>query len=333
MSRSVETSVTKRVGNSCECLFYSKNILLRATFSFQLIIKWYGTRNAPGTKDFSPFKEWNLFVSMLFEQIGRPTEEINKENGDRSMDLESDNSHIKRRKSDVIHGSDSDWNFLCNIFQSVQSDPRDTENRPLLTYKCESQLFPHIPLIFYTLHLLYEDLKLDTSLVNEIKWLGQLLHQLSVDLNLKPFECHYVTDFPELLRNNRQVIIKDQDANKLLHTSFYFSTDVPNLFKFIYSVICGVATRPYPYIKEINVTSKNIAQIISLIFERVTDLKTCVKKIVPPGGRHELATNHDEMPEKVLYDETTSLSHKIIYHLIDMGEFFCLFNLKKRKIG
>lgn len=283
-------------------------------------MNWYGTRNSPGTKDFSPLKEWKLFMSMLFEQIGRPLEEYNGSNEHcMEEDASADNSHIKRRKSDLIHGTDADWKFLLNIHRSIQPDPRDIENRPLLTYKSETPLFSHIPLIFYTLHLLYEDLKLDTSLANEIKWLAELLHQLSIDLNLNSFGSHYITDFPDLINYDRKFVIKDPDAKKLLHVQFYFGPDVPNLFKFIYTVICGVATNPYPYIKDLNVTSKNIAQIMSLIFERATDLNTCVKKIVPLGGRHELAVNEDS-EKGPLYDELTSLPHKIIYHLIDMGK-------------
>lgn len=260
-------------------------------------------------------------MTMLFEQIGRPLEELDPVTSEQNMeeDTSIDNSHIKRRKSDVIHGTDADWQFLLNIHRSIQPDPRGIENRPLLTYKSETSLFPHIPLIFYTLHLLYEDLKLDTSLTNEIKQLAQLLYQLSIDLNLNSFASHYVTDFPELVKNDRKVVIKDLDAKKLLHTQFYFGSDVPNLFKFIYTVICGVATNPYPYIRDLNVTSKNIAQIMSLIFERVTDLSTCVKKIVPPGGRHELASVNEDKKKGALYDDATSLPHKIIYHLIDMG--------------
>lgn len=266
-------------------------------------------------------------MSMLYEQIGRPCEEFDSgELNEPSMeeDISTENFHIKRRKSDLIHGTDADWKFLLNVNPSIQPDPRDIENRPLLTYKPETTLFTHIPLIFYTLHLLYEDLKLDTSLSNEIRQLAQLLHQLSIDLNLNNFASHYVTDFPDLVRNDRKAVIKESDAKKLLHTQFYFSSDVPNLFKFVYTVICGVATNPYPYIKDLNVTSKHVAQIMSLIFERATDLSTCVNKIVPPGGRHELASN-GEKKRRILYDEATSLPHKIIYHLLDMGKDCCPF--------
>lgn len=34
--------------------------------ALQIIVKWYATRNAPGTQDISPELEWKLFSTVLF---------------------------------------------------------------------------------------------------------------------------------------------------------------------------------------------------------------------------------------------------------------------------
>lgn len=62
-----------------------------------------------------------------------------------------------------------------------------------------------------------------------------------------------------------------------------------------------------------------------MIFERVTDLETCVKKIIPPGGRNELAAPSEK--KKSVYPDNATLPEKIVYSLIDMGEFYLALNL------
>lgn len=199
---------------------------------------------------------------MLFEQIGRPLGSFDAENTKERQETVIDNVK-KRRKSDATHGVNSDWDFLLSYryHNSIQKDTRDIENRPPLIYKSESVLFSHIPMIFFTLHLLYEDLKLDMSLKDEVEWLGQLLYQIAFDLDLKEFVFHYFQDFPQLVLIDQAATIKEIDLKKLLHTNFYFGMEVPNLFKFVYTVIRELPTNPYPFIKDINVNSKHIAQV------------------------------------------------------------------------
>lgn len=77
----------------------------------------------------------------------------------------------KRRKEDDDAGTDEDWEYLLSKLQpnflkdATNVIPHNDLNAPL---------FSKIPTIFYTLHLLYEDLKLDATMHGYLKFLVEV---------------------------------------------------------------------------------------------------------------------------------------------------------------
>lgn len=163
--------------------------------ALELLIRWYGTRNAPGSRNFSVDREWDIFRTMLFQHMGRPFPPMdggqqNKSNGSSKSSFDEPK---KRRKSENCLGTDQDWEFLLK--NTVQQRPVaiDGEAQPkveLVAYDPDKFLFPYIPKILSTLHLVYEDLKLDPLLRSELKLLGECLYELAHDLKIEKLQLY-----------------------------------------------------------------------------------------------------------------------------------------------
>lgn len=103
--------------------------------------------------------------------MGRPTQQV--ESQDNSNSKQSTVEPKKRRKTENLEGNDKDWEYLeQTLNQKIISnvDSSHSNNDP------NALLFPHIPLIFFSLHLIYEEMKLDELLKNHLPSLAEVLH-------------------------------------------------------------------------------------------------------------------------------------------------------------
>ncbi|MEJ1278730.1 anaphase promoting complex subunit 1 [Cricetulus griseus] len=209
------------------CLQAIKFILPKE-IAVQMLVKWYNVHSAPGGP--SCHSEWSLFVICLLNMMGYNTDRLS---WTRSFDFEGSLSPViapkKARPSDT--GSDDDWEYLLNsdYHHNVESHllnkslclsaleiskVKEDDVSQNLSLDSSTLLFPHIPAIFFVLHLVYEELKLNTLMGEGICSLIDLLVQLARDLKLEPYMDHYYRDYPTLVKTTGQVCTIDQDPQK-----------------------------------------------------------------------------------------------------------------------
>lgn len=245
----------------CESSIVRKIIIalrqVMPTASIKLMIRWYGIRNSPGTKDLSLRKEWELFKNLLMEMMGRPHE----------VSCSSSNVTIgakKRRKSE--NGTNADWEYLLTAERQSFKDGEEEDQEMQQTYHADAVLFPNIPAILYTMHLLYEDMKLDNSLSTELNFLSEFLYQLAVDFELEKYKFHYIIDSPQLVHIKSKMTISSGDSDKLMRKELI--GDPLNIFQEVLNLLNHKSTfKKFPFITNVNVMSRDIFEILGVIFE------------------------------------------------------------------
>lgn len=127
--------------------------------------KWYGVRNAPGSRDLNPQQEWFAFRDVLADALGRTRNEMTSATSSASSNEEP----TKRRKSDNCDGTDNDWEYLLAATSSHHrvvelASPSLPPNAAGSYFNSGAPLFTHIPIVFYALHLFYENIKIDSTM-------------------------------------------------------------------------------------------------------------------------------------------------------------------------
>ncbi|OXB74308.1 UNVERIFIED_CONTAM: hypothetical protein H355_006837 [Colinus virginianus] len=205
------------------CLQGVKAILPKE-IAVQMLVKWYNAYNAPGGPSYR--LEWNLFVTCLMNMMGYNTEKLT---WTRNLNVGGSPSPVsapkKARPSET--GSDEDWEYLLSsdYHRNFESHPlsRVLGLDPLevlapkddflqsLSLDYSTLLFTHIPAIFFVLHLVYEEFKLNLLMGEENRSLVVLLIQLARDLKLEAYIDYYYRDYPALVKISGQTCIIDQD--------------------------------------------------------------------------------------------------------------------------
>lgn len=246
--------------------------VLPSTLALQVLVKWYGTRNAPGTHDMNPMHEWTMLCAVIVELIGRPITNAaqpvphNSSLDSSSMSNQSDAEPKKRRKSESCPGSDDDWEFLVNyVDRNAARRPtsQDASCTPFARYNCAAPLFDKLPLIFYALHLFYEERKLFGAVGQlQMRSLGELLYQLSMDMQLDCYSLHYFLDQPTLIYVQSASILTDADTKLLSHQSL-LGGQVPHLFKYLHGIVTEQSTggAKYPHLANVNDRSRQILMV------------------------------------------------------------------------
>uniref|UniRef100_A0A8C3TQT6 Anaphase-promoting complex subunit 1 n=1 Tax=Catharus ustulatus TaxID=91951 RepID=A0A8C3TQT6_CATUS len=222
------------------CLQGVKAILPKET-AVQMLVKWYNAYNAPGGPSYH--SEWNLFVTCLMNMMGYNTERLC---WTRNLDFEGSLSPViapkKARPSET--GSDEDWEYLLSsdyhrnfeshpIAKALRLDPLEVSTpkddfSQSLSLDNSTLLFSHIPAIFFVLHLIYEELKLN-SLMGE-----------GLRSRFFPIQTGF-----------------------MLHPSF-FSAEPPSIFQWLSSCLKGEGVQPYPYLPGICERSKLVVLSVAL---------------------------------------------------------------------
>ncbi|CAH0686482.1 unnamed protein product [Spodoptera exigua] len=256
--------------------------ILPKDITMQVIIKWYGARNAPGTQDLTPDQEWSMFSNLLFSLIGYDVEKLQAKQTD---DVEHAEVATKKQRTSS-DGSSDDWEYLLNskmhkaIGQSLSmlklpvpnSDSHrknkrsSTEPEKTIQINTNSMLFPYILQVLYSLHLVYEEIKLNTLLWNNLRPLSAFLYQLSKDLKLDAYVNHYWLDFPTdlNLEYDDETQICESSLNKLCEP-VYFNREPPNVYSYLNSMLKDLDVGSYPYLAEVNDMSRDIIEILSTV--------------------------------------------------------------------
>ncbi|XP_077884433.1 anaphase-promoting complex subunit 1 isoform X2 [Ictidomys tridecemlineatus] len=252
--------------------------VLPKEIAVQMLVKWYNVHSAPGGPSYH--SEWNLFVICLMNMMGYNTDRLA---WTRNFDFEGSLSPViapkKARPSET--GSDDDWEYLVNsdYHQNVESHllnrslclsslegskVKDEDFSQNLSLDSSTLLFPHIPAIFFVLHLVYEELKLNTLMGEGICSLVELLVQLARDLQLGPYVDHYYRDYPTLVNTTGQVCTIDQGQTGFMHHPSFFTSEPPSIYQWVSSCLKGEGMPPYPYLPGICERSRLVVLSVAL---------------------------------------------------------------------
>ncbi|XP_030051793.1 anaphase-promoting complex subunit 1 [Microcaecilia unicolor] len=250
------------------CLQAIKYILPKE-IAVQMLVKWYNALNAPGGP--SNHSEWTLFVTCLMNMMGYNTDRLA---WTQNLDFEGSLSPViapkKARPSET--GSDEDWEYLLNsdYHRNVEShllasvlhlDPLEVPcSRGGFPYSLSldstTLLFNHIPALFFVLHLVYEDLKLNSLMREGTRSLVVVLIQLARDLNLKQYTDFYFRDYPRLVKRSMQTCVIDPAQIGVMHHPSCFTEDPPSIYQWLSSCLKGEEMQPYPYLSGVCERSK-----------------------------------------------------------------------------
>uniref|UniRef100_A0A287BCM0 Anaphase-promoting complex subunit 1 n=1 Tax=Sus scrofa TaxID=9823 RepID=A0A287BCM0_PIG len=281
------------------CLQAIKFILPKEV-AVQMLVKWYSVHSAPGGPSYH--SEWNLFVTCLMNMMGYNTDRLA---WTRNFDFEGSLSPViapkKARPSET--GSDDDWEYLLSseYHRNVEShllnkslclsplevsQTRDEDFSQNLSLDSSTLLFTHIPAIFFVLHLVYEELKLNTLMGEGIRSLVELLVQLARDLKLEPYIDHYYRDYPTLVRTTGQVCTIDQGQTGFMHHPSFFTSEPPSIYQWVSSCLKGEGMPPYPYLPGICERSRLVVLVCiqSRIIGTLASLSEKCSPFLSPSG-------------------------------------------------
>lgn len=310
----------------------------------QLLVKWYGARNAPGPQDFSPKQEWHLFLVILFTLLGYDVDKLPLIQTSETNYLTELNSSValsKKLKTNDC-GSLEDWAYTADnsVYENTQlfvsnilgltkftkpikensnTDPINSNGR----INTQAPLFPYLPLVLFSLHLLYEELKLNCLMTESLPLLAQLLCQISEDLKFDHYSHHYFLDFPKKCKLNFISQITDVNLQKITPPNYMSSTPA-SIFETLNNLMNLEDVPPFPYLKHVNTKTKNIVNLFALIANegRVAqlDMDRYIKVIVPAGSRVDSQDSESiarDVPKKV--EQPIAERILLLYH--ELGTF------------
>uniref|UniRef100_A0A8C9U516 Anaphase-promoting complex subunit 1 n=1 Tax=Scleropages formosus TaxID=113540 RepID=A0A8C9U516_SCLFO len=243
-----------------KCLQAIKFILPKET-AVKVLIKWYNIYNAPGGP--SSHLEWNLFLTCFMTLMGYNTDRLS---WTRNLDFEVPLSPViapkKARPSEM--GSDDDWDYQLGSDYHNQVESRRLASslhlEPLAATPCmddlsappqldpSAPLFPHLPAVFFVLHLVYEELKLDDLMRKGARSLVVMLQQLARDLQLKEYIDMYWRDYPSFIKAFKECCVIDAAHTEQMIRPSFFQTEPPCVFRWLSSCLRGNAVTPFPYL-------------------------------------------------------------------------------------
>ncbi|XP_077273571.1 anaphase promoting complex subunit 1 isoform X1 [Temnothorax americanus] len=326
-----------------KCLHTLRSVLQK-DLAMQLLIKWYGARNAPGPQDFSPAQEWDLFLIVLFTLLGYDVEKLRlMRNNEKDQSTERNSPMVLPKKQKTSNcGSTDDWLYILNsneyknsrtfasnvlkgqkISNFLGTTSQSAESSNVGKINVQAVLFPHFSLILFSLHLLYEELKLNSVISESLPLLGQLLYQLSMDLKFEMYAHHYFLDSPSLsYLKTMKSQINDSDLRKIAIPS-YMPRKPPGIFETLNIMLDGADVTAFPYLSHVNPRTRNIVYLIALIANEnrvdVIEMEKYIKLIVPAGNRIDLQESGSKTDKEILKKLEKPTTDRIILLYHEMG--------------
>ncbi len=132
-------------------------------------------------------------------------------------------------------------------------------------------LFPSLGQVLFTLHLLYEDSKLNKFHWKSCPVLAPFLSRLSADLNLSKFVQHYWWDFPTVCHSEPEKAKTFQVSADLLSKLDLskLSSEPPSIFKTLQDILKGVKmTQPFPILGEVTSRTRDLTLVFVLFVSK-----------------------------------------------------------------
>uniref|UniRef100_A0A673CEI6 Anaphase-promoting complex subunit 1 n=1 Tax=Sphaeramia orbicularis TaxID=375764 RepID=A0A673CEI6_9TELE len=191
--------------------------------AMKVLVKWYNIYNAPGGP--SAHAEWNLFVTCFMTLMGYNTERL---------------VWTRNVRLGLFVGS--------HYHRQMTSQPVSPPSSPSLKLDSSAPLFPHIPSLFYVLHLLYEELQLDELQRASTSSLVCLLQQLARDLQLDAYVDLYWRDYPSLISGFNESCLIDQAQIGQMQRPSFLTAEPPCVFSWLSNCLRGEEIPPFPYL-------------------------------------------------------------------------------------
>lgn len=224
-----------------------------------LLAKWYMSRNAPGPTDLTSPSELHSFLNFVLGMVGYPTGGVTCRSGN------SDAYHpmaVKKSKSSET-GSDDDWHYLLDrgggsMKRAAMGLPKPGPRVPKsndIAASCEGNsaapLFQHVYAVLHSLHLVYEDAKLNALNWPLLPQLAEFLFKLSAQLSLRAYQDVYRRDFPAQL--GTLPVTLPGYSSKSPAVPLQFPQSPPSIFVWIQERLrdSSAACCRFPYIPEV----------------------------------------------------------------------------------
>ena len=196
-------------------------------------------------------------------------------------------------------GCDGDWQFLLNsahhrevghsLSRLLDLDHplvggEDGEGVQGGEVSTAAPLFPYIPAILWSLHLLYEELKLDVSSGDQLPRLASLLSLLAADLQLPHF-CHqYWQDLPGAAFSPSLCSRPSQLAPPLLSRlspAPGMTPIPPSILDHLTRLACGHRVEPFPLLPGVAISTQTLT--LSLASLSSVPIDQALRALPQPG--------------------------------------------------
>ncbi|RWS17915.1 anaphase-promoting complex subunit 1-like protein, partial [Dinothrombium tinctorium] len=195
----------------------------------QFLTKWYGIRNSPGSVEMTDCSEINMFKYSLLCSCGYDIEKLPFELNISDVDICCKSpSMIKKLKLESTEkGTDEDWNFILGL--GPRSDSLTEESY----VNSSAYLFTYLPSILYALHLVYEELQLNSLTADSANELLDILYLFASDLKQISYQDYYWRNSPNVCFISDTVSRISEDDMKLLQYPSFFTESHPSVFIYI----------------------------------------------------------------------------------------------------
>ncbi|OQR75333.1 anaphase-promoting complex subunit 1-like [Tropilaelaps mercedesae] len=173
--------------------------------------KWFLTKNS--IECTSPAKELQAFMSMLFQLVGFEVEET---------------SLLKHKRQRTESDDEEDWQFLLNFNSLRVGTP---------SFKFNNILSPLCYHVLFALHIVYEDLKVNSVLGDHCRVMAEYLCRLASSLALDSYRDYYLRDFPTM--KNIKALKQPERGLRDIRMPDFFEADPPSLMKYILGALAG----------------------------------------------------------------------------------------------
>jgi len=224
--------------------------VLPTTTALELLASYYTSSHHLSYPDLLPhFSQWLLACLSL---------PLPESEGVRAKDSESAWQGLQQSfDSQLLHSVPALQLFTSDTASSYPSSP---------PFSLEHTVFlqPHIYSVVSTLHMVYEELKLNTLHHKPLNLMAHLLHRMASHLGWALYVDHYQRDFPSLLLRHYPTAVKT--ATHLSEDSMeeypsHFPPSPPHLLHWLYQKLRDKPVQPFPVLPGV---CKRTAQILKL---------------------------------------------------------------------
>ncbi|CAG2230501.1 APC1 [Mytilus edulis] len=282
------------------CLNGLKHMLPK-DLAILLLGKWYTARNTPG--GLGNQSEWALFTRCLLNLMGYDTTRLAL-TSQQDLDVSMSPVVAQKKPKQSDQGCEEDWDFLVNSdhnefmnatmesslgLSHASSLPDATSYSKPCGINTSAQLFAHIPSILMALHLVYEDMKLNILLTDELSKLAPILLQIASDLKCSNYTDYYCRDYPHLFQQIDDISqINSENLTKMQYPGIY-SEHVPSVYQWVLKHMRNEDPGLFPFIPAVCNNIRNVISLYALMMKKNLNteqaIERCLRRVAPAGTK------------------------------------------------